>query len=271
MSIIADPITAALNELRFTIPIPILEKVFIQRSERWRQKHHSLNERIMEEVIRPRVLQDCNIAYGQEHLVDLSLAEGEYVNNYSTVYRIPKELTQGRSILSALNVVFGVAGSGSLMGGYASTGTSTLTTGGQAIASAHENIPVTSTHNVQLVGENTVLVRDTLRAAGNMYLRCILENDDRMTHLHYKAIPVLKELVTYAVKSYIYTQYRIEMDMGELSGGQELGTFKSIIDEYSDAEQNYQDCLREKYPRAAVSTDHTAMQRYVKSIIGGFR
>ena len=64
MSTIASPINAALNELRFLIPLPILEKVFIKRSQRWRERHVSLNERIMEEVVRPRVLQDCNIAYG---------------------------------------------------------------------------------------------------------------------------------------------------------------------------------------------------------------
>ena len=79
MTMIADPITAALNELKFTIPLPILQKVFIRRVSRWQAKHVSLNERIMEEVIRPRVFQDTNIAYGQTIFVDLSLCPVEQV------------------------------------------------------------------------------------------------------------------------------------------------------------------------------------------------
>lgn len=271
MNMIADPVTAALNELRFTIPIAILKKVFIQRHEQWRSKHQSINERIMEEVIRPRVLQDCNIAYGQEVLIDLSKCESEDVDGVSIVFRIPKSLTQGRSILSALQVSFGIPGYTGVGGGMTAISTSSLTAGANAIADASAAMPVTSTHNVTLIGENTVLLRDTMRMAGNMYLRAVLENDERMTHLHYKALPMFKQLVTQAVKSYIYNAYLIEMDMAELHGGQELGTFKTIIEGYADAEELYQEILRERYGRAAVSTDELQMRRYVKLLVGGFR
>ena len=271
MSIVADPITAALNELRFTIPLPILKKVFIQRTARWRTKHESINERIMEEVIRPRVFQDTNIAYGQTVFIDLSLCPSEAVQQYATVYRIPKELTQGRAILSALQVSYGIPGIGTVAGGWSNYSTSAISSGANALARSHEQMPITSTANVQLIAENTILVRDSLRMGGVLYLRCVLEQDERMSHLHYKNIPVLKQLVTYAVKSYIYNTYLIEMDMAELAGGQELGRFADIVESYSDAEELYQETLRERYARAAVSTDHVTMQRYIKSMVGGFR
>lgn len=271
MSTIASPINAALNELRFLIPLPILEKVFIKRSQRWREKHVSLNERIMEEVVRPRVLQDCNIAYGQTAFVDLSQCPVEYPTPYTQVYRIPKTLTHGRSILSALNVSFGVPSVGGQTGVYSPASGSSLVTAGTALMNASANMPVTSTANVVLIGENIVMVRDTLAMGGNAYLRCILENDEQMSHLHYKVIPVLKELVGYAVKSYIYVNYVLEMDQAELTGGLELGEFKNIVNEYRDAEELYQTTLREKYARAAVSTDHEQMRRFVKLQIGGYR
>lgn len=271
MSMIADPVTAALNELRFVIPAVILQKVFVQRHEKWRTKHQSINERIMEEVIRPRVLQDCNIAYGQEVLVDLSECESELVDGTIMVYRIPKSLTQGRSILSALQVSYGIPGYTGVGGGMTNIASSALQQGANALADANAPMPITSTHNVTLIGENTVMIRDTLRMAGNMFLRCVLENDERMTHLHYKNIPIFKQLVAQAVKSYIYNVYMIEMDMAELHAGQELGTIKNIIEGYADAEELYQEILREKYARAAVSTDEIQMRRYLKAMIGGFR
>ena len=271
MTMIADPITAALNELKFTIPLPILQKVFIRRVSRWQAKHVSLNERIMEEVIRPRVFQDTNIAYGQTIFVDLSLCPVEQVQQYATVYRIPKELTHGRSILSALSVAYGIPGTGAVIGGMVNAGKSAIQAATNALARSQEQMPVTSTANVQLIAENTILIRDTLRMTGNLYLRCVIEQDERMSHLHYKNIPVLKQLVTYAVKSFIYNTYLIEMDMAELAGGQELGRFSDIIESYADAEELYQETLKEKYARAAVSTDYPAIQRYIKLMAGGYR
>lgn len=271
MSLIPDPVTAALTDLRFTIPLPILKKVFIESSQRWREKQHSLNERIMEEVVRPRVLQDCNIQYGTETFVDLSHCTYEEVNQFTTIYRVPKELTQGRSIISALSVAYGVPGYGGLAGGWNNVASTAISAGAAAMSNAAGQMPITSTANVQLIGENTVMVRDTLKVSGNLYLRCVLENDERLSHLKYKATPITKELIRYAVKSYIYNIYLIEMDQAEIQGGNELGTFKNIIESYSDAEELYQTCLKEKFARAAISSDHEMMRRFIKPQIGGFR
>lgn len=273
MSIAGDPMSTALNNLRFVIPPLILERVFtVPNQGRWKAQHYSLNERIMMDVIRPRVLVDCSISYGQVVIIELANCPREEVAPYSVVYTIPKELTQGRSILSVLNVGYGVPNAGVAGMGLTTGGSgNAITTGANAISAAHENLPLTSTASAQIIGENIVLIRDSLLFGNQAWMRCVLEHDERMSHLHYKAIPILKQLVEQAVKSYIYNKYLVEMDQAELTGGMELGTFKSIIEEYRDAEQTYQDLLREQYPRAAVSADREQYARYIKTIVGGYR
>lgn len=273
MSIAGDPMGAALNHLRFVIPGLVLERVFTVRGmDRWGSRHYSLNERIMMDVIRPRVLVDCSIAYGQVVVIDLGVCEREEVSPYSVVYRVPKEVTQGRSIMSVLNVGYGMPNMGSAgLGVAGGLYSGSLTRASNAVANSHENMPLTSTANAQIIGENTVLIRDSVLFGGQVWMRCVVEHDERMSHLHYKAIPILKKLVEYAVKSYIYNAYLLEMDMAELVGGMELGAFKSVIEEYRDAEQMYQDVLREEYGRAAVSADREQYHRYLKTIVGGYR
>lgn len=270
MSTISDPMTAALNHLKFEIPLIILNKVFIQRTERWRSQHVSINDRIMEEVIRPRVLQDCNIKYGQMAVIDLSLCELMEDNGvYQKIYRVPKELTNGRSILSALeigyNSQFMQQIGGQVSGVYNG---SPLASATASLAANHDNMTLSSTASVSLVGENIVMISDSMNFGTNMFLRVILENDERMSNMGYKIIPILKKLVTYAVKAYIYVTYLTEMDQAELFGGQELGTFKQTIESYSDANELYETLLNEVYGRAAVSTDVAMKQRHIRHLIG---
>ena len=65
-----NPITYALKQLRYSIPVEILEKVFV--STIWDDDGLtvSLDARIREEVIEERVLVDCNLRYGQEITVN---------------------------------------------------------------------------------------------------------------------------------------------------------------------------------------------------------
>lgn len=270
MSNIPDPLTAAVENLRFVIPTKVLQIVFLKRLNRYQSNAYSLNERIMMDVIRPRVLQDCSISYGTQAIIPLDAATITHTDAYSTVYSIPKELTQGRSIMSALNVGFGLAGYSAYGGGYQYM-PNDLMNAANAMSNAHASMPITTTSNVQLIADNTILVRDTLRIQGGLYLRCVLENDERLTHLHHKAIPVLKELIKFAVQAYIYNAYLIEMAEAELIGGQELGVFKSIVEGYSDAEELYQTTLREKYSIAAFTSDQESMRRYIKTMVGGLR
>ena len=136
---------------------------------------------------------------------------------------------------------------------------------------AMSSIPVTSTARVQLIGENVVMVRDTVLLPANIYLRCIIANDENMSHLQLKSYRDFANLGVLAVKAFIYNDYVIKMDLGELSGGQVIGRFKEIIDTYSESEELYQTYITEKWQKISFQQDHEQMGRFLKLLIGGCR
>lgn len=264
-------VSKAVDEVKFRIPRQILETVFTKRSASWKQPVASIDEQILSCVVRPRVLVDCNLVGGTEMFIDLQGLAPNRPNDYTSVYRIPKDRTQGRSIISVLNISFTdptrVAGH-LVIAGQQQTA---MLQAGAAMADAHAPIPVTSTAQVQLIGENVVMVRDTVILPANIMLRAVVANDDNMSHLQLKSYRDFARLVELAVKAYIYNEYAIQMDMGELHGGQNLGKFKEIVDGYSDAEELYQTFLTEKWQKISFMNDSETFTRHLRTMIGSMR
>lgn len=261
----------ALDEIKFRVPKPILDAVFVQRNRDYRQTAVSLDESIMAQVIRPRVLVDASLVGGTEALIDLSGLQSERTNDYTSVYRIPKDRTQGRSIQAVLNITYSDPTKVSSYGIAAGQNNTAMMQAGSAVMDAMGTIPVTSTARVQLIGENVVMVRDTVILPANIFLRCILANDENLSHLQLKSYRDFANLVTHAVKAFIYNAYIIEMDMGQLHGGQSIGRFKEVIDGYADAEELYQTYLTEKWQKIAMMNDNETFTRFLRTMIGGNR
>ena len=261
----------ALDELKFTIPRTILDTVFVKRHTNYRVSSPSLDEQILNEVIRPRVYIDSNLVGGAEILVSLNGLQGEEVNVVDMVYRIPKKLTNNRSIMSVLNVTYVDAQSMAAAGNYASCGVSAEQSAAQNYLDAISPLPMISTGRITMIGENVVLIKDSIRIPSNSYLRCIVAHDEAMTHIQPRSYKAFCKLVEYAVKAYIYNEYIIEVDMGELRGGHNLGKFKDIIEEYSDANELYDTYLTEKWQKVSLMNDRESYTRLLKLMIGGSR
>lgn len=266
-----SPITKAIDEVNFRIPKQILEAVFIERDRRWRQTPGSIESHIMNEVVRPRVLVDCDLCGGTECFISLEGADVTRTNDYTSVYRIPKSLTQGRSIMSVLNITFSDPTKVSSYGVAAGSQSSTMLQAGSAVMDAMGSIPVTSTARVQLIGENVVMVRDTVLLPANIYLRCVLSNDENMSHIQLRSYRAFAELVVLATKAYIYNNHIIQMDLGELYGGQVLGKFKEIIESYADADELYRTYLVERYQKIVLMNDTESFTRLIRLNLGGSR
>lgn len=265
-------LTKMLDEIRYRIPRPILEAVFIPRNSSWRNPvSTNLEEQILSLVIRPRVLVDCNLVGGTEVFVLLDGCPVERTNDYTSVYRIPKDKTQGRSIISVLNVTFSNPNNVSAYGVAAGQQNTRMLQLGSAVMNAMGDIPVTSTAQVQLIGENVVMVKDVVLLPANIYLRCVVANDENMNHLQLKSYRDFANLGVLAVKSYIFNSYVIDMDIGELHSGQTLGRFKEIIDNYADSEELYDTFLREKWQKIAFMNDRESMNRLLKLVVSGNR
>ena len=266
-----NPIVKALDELKFRIPIFILREVFKEKGfYNWSQTPISLDEQIKQKVINPRVLVDCNLVGGAELSIPLDSVKIVSAQPNMTVFHIPKDLTQGRSILSVLNIGFMApnaltAGS---TGFFKACSVTPVLGAGQDITNALSPIPQVSTAKVELVAENTVLVSEIMASLAGGFLRCIVMNDPDMSHIQLRTIPAFCRLVELAVKSYIYNNQSIAIDSAYLQGGVELGKFKDIVDSYADAEEMYQEFLKTKWGKISFMNDRTTKNRYLKLMTG---
>lgn len=267
-----NPITYALNQVRFEIPREILEKLFITQFAAqhcyYKPTPISLDARIRDEVITPRVLMDCNMMGGTETHIRLTGLPREDVDAFTYVYRIPKTLTQGRSITAALSVTFGegaVVGATNLVPMRGNV----LLDAASGLLNSSTPIPMISTAKVKLIGENTILIADNMSMPTNIFLRCWLENDTNFNHINPRSYPAFSKLVVLAVKAYIYVNAMIPMDMGEIFAGNQLGRFKEVIDSYSDANEMYMTHLTEVWGRVAVLNDFDAHRRHIQLLVGG--
>lgn len=268
-----NPITKALDEVGFRIPRQILQVVFVEPYQHFRDSAVDIKEMINHLVLRQRVLIDCNLVGGTEVRIPLDDLTGETVDGgYTTVYRIPKSKTNGRSIMSALDVTYGSLYQN--LGGYSVNTLATASPAmqiGSAVMDAQLRTPYVSTARVDLIGENVVMVQDSIILPANLFLRCVLENDENLNNIQVRSYPIFARLVELAVKSYIYNTYVIQLDMGELRAGLQVGRFKEIIDGYADAEQMYQEYLNEKWRKVAFMNDKETYQRYISLLVGGVR
>lgn len=266
-----NPVLKALTEVKFRIPPEILNIVFVKRLARWRDTPASVDEQIMALVMRPRVLIDCDIVGGREIWICLDGLRTGGDEMYESVYRIPKDRTNGASITAVLNVSFSDPSRISAAGVAANGQNNMMLQGGQAVMDAMGSIPQTSTARIELIGENVVLINDVMTMPANAYLRCLVANDENLNNIQLRSYHHYAKLVEFAVKSYIYNTYVIDLDIGELRGGQTLGRIKDIVDSYADAEENYQTYLREKWTKVAYMNDRERYTRTLRMIIGGNR
>lgn len=265
-----NPIQKALQDIRFQIPQAILDATFIKQEFGRTPLAVNLDYAIRQKVIDARVLVDMNLAGGMLHMVPLDQVPAEYVDEYSVVFRIPKDLTQGRTISRVLALSFGDQRTYS---NYASTtlGYNTLGDAANGVLASHIGVPMTETTSIRLIAENTVLLQDMLAVPGRRYLRCYLDHDNELTQLRATTIPFFSELCVMAVKSYIYTNMIIEIGRDQMVGGRELGRFREIVDSYADQEELYRTSVTTRWRKISTFNDPLARQRLTRLSVGGWR
>jgi hypothetical protein len=270
-----NPIQKAIAEVKYSIPMEILQQAFVVQPFKHisgpnvaRPVPVSIDHQIRQQVINPRVIEDCNLNGGVEINIPMLDLVPNNVSPYDVIYTIPKSLTQGRSIVGIKSMT---VGQGSVRGttNMGMTGASPMMDAAGSVLASALPIPLVSTAYVQLIGENTVLINDNMALPNNVWLRCIVEADSDFSHLQSRTYGRFAELVEYAVKAYIYNVLVIEVGMAQLVGGQELGKFKEILESYADANENYKTFLRDTWRVVALLDDPSQHQRHLRMINGG--
>lgn len=270
-----NAIQHAINEIKHVIPMQILKEAFqndLIRQETWGRRHApvvSIDHVIRSKVIEGRVIPGMNLISGQRELVPLTGLIQEYQQDYSIVLEIPKERTAGRSITAVYAMVTGtptgaLGGSVSMQMGVGSG----LVDAMRSVKQSREQIPLMSDANIQLIADNTIMIRSPLRLAGMLFLDCQLENDSSLSNIPPAAWKHFKKLVEFAVKAYIYNNTVIPMDEAHISGGMSIGRFREIIDGYSDANELYEEQMN-KWQKIAILSDPLSHHDHIQSIVGG--
>jgi len=269
-----NAIGKAVNDLRYKIPTEILKQAFQEKTHGWKDSPVSIEEQIINRVVKQRVLKDCDIVGGSEVFIPLGNLVPERPNSYTTVYHIPKTLTQGRSITSLLSV--GVMSQSMADAFFANANIKQCTitpsmTAAQSMLDSYMPIPAVSVADLQLIGENTVMIRNAANLIISGYLRCIVASDEELSHIQIRSYIHFSKLVELAVKSFIYNELIISIDMAQLSGGRELGKFKEIVESYADSEQMYQEFLEMTWAKVEFMNDQITMSRHLKLMMGSAR
>lgn len=262
-----NAIQKALDEISFTIPQEILIEAFKDPIPNWRQAPISLQEQIRNKVIRPRVLVDLNIIGGKMIIVSLEGLAAKYSDVSTLVYEIPPERLGHRNLISVLSVAYmPLAASfnhlGTGIGTVIPNSMNEVGSVSQRVFASHASIPPISNATVEIIGQNTVLIRDKIRTTGVYQLRCHVENENNLGNVNPRSYHVIAMTCILAVKSYIYKTLSIRMGSAYLQGGQELGVFKDLVDSYADAEEMYQTYLKEVTRSVMFMNDNDTYQRF---------
>lgn len=258
-----NAITKAIAEIKFQIPIEILNLSFVERSTRINQII-SLDERIMFEIIRPRILVDCNLVGGIETRVDLNRCKITTLGNREYVVEVPKALTNSKNIITALSVVSNVVYSQSM--NYADASAFESVASNMMNNLGTENVVQTS--RLEIIGDNVVLIQDPNMHFMNGVLRCMVENNTNLENINPRSYLAFSELCVLGASSYIRNKMRVKLNQGHIYGGHELGVITDIIDEYSDAEEMYKEYRNTTWRKISFINDSDAMARYTKGMIG---
>lgn len=262
-----NPITKALDEIRFSIPAQILDEAFIGRDLRNVTSMVSLETRIRETVLEPRVFVDMDIKGGTEAFIPLDThnVTTQQTDPYTAIYHISDDVTQGRPIVQVYSIHF--AALGYQNAGMALNYTESAMSGQlRRVLDSARQTPPAMTSYLNLIAHNTVMARYVYLPFTTAFMRVRLGNDNALSHIRAQMIPYFANLCVLAVKAYIYNHMTVIMDQGQLSGGQMLGTFREVIQGYADANEMYREELRQ-LPKQSVLNDPEAMRRHVRSIV----
>lgn len=262
-----NPITKAMDEIRFSIPAEILNEVFISSEFRGLGQAVSLETRIREQVLDQRVLVDIDLQGGTEALIPMDApVKVNQPDRYTVIYQIPDEVLDGRPIVQVYSIHFAILG-------YHNAGMalqfneSAMSAATRQVFDSAMKTPPAATSYLNMIAPNTVMAKFVYLPYPNAFMRVRLGSDHALSHIRPQAFHAFSELSVLAVKAYIYNYMVVKMDQGQLSGGQMLGAFREIISNYAEADERYREKLS-SWRRISVFNDPEANRRHIRLAVG---
>lgn len=245
------------------IPSKILEDAFMTNKHD-PSRNRSIGDCLIERIILNKVMPDLNGIGGT--LIDIPLYECpfEYDDTveyrYHRIYRIDPKYTQNRPIHAVLraynngviSAVGGTVAQGIGVTAYQSSDLDTMVR--KQVNTLGRPIKF-SDSDIELVGDYVLRVTNTIMLTYNLTLECRIKYSEQFHELNKPYHIEFFKLVNLATKAYIYRELRLQIDMYKLDGGRELGVYKEYIDNYADANDQYQEQLDTRWGKLLVLGD----------------
>ncbi len=261
-----SPMSFILTTIFSNIPLPILNAAFEPT-----KYQSTLDERIIDEVIAVRVLNDLNLVSGLRARIPLIDAWKQPVEQMpfevivgstydADYYLIPPSVRQGRNIVAVEQIADDysfTAPTNTLPGsGVGVMGNSVSDLARVAISTrTQQNQPIMPT--AKLLSNNLIQVYPSTYSAG-MVLECSLEWDRELTNMNQNIIIPTRNLALCAVKAYIYNNLRLKVDQSEVVAGMVIGAFKEILLTYENENAQYDELLMQVRGSTLLEPDHLA-------------
>lgn len=275
-----NAIMYAINEIKYSIPYEVLCAGMTIEEDQKILNLSTLEDKILNKVIKRRVLLAANVVGGIETIIPVGQIYPTFTEPMYTVYHIPPEMTMDKEIMSALSLSYlPTAGFMGVSGGFGGpNATYNPNTPGHANNTATMNVAsrisssfnasgILSSAHLEIVARNTIAVYAHYQSLANYGIRVVLQNDDNLNNIQPRSYPALSKLVVLATKAYLYNKLIIPINSGYLSGGQDLGMFKSILESYADAEEQYGIYLKEIWGQVAFMNDTTRYNNFLSSML----
>ena len=254
----------AIKDVKFNIPKEVLNIAFIEYGiDSINNQIISLDDRILNTVLRPIVLVDCNLVGGIDTDIDLSLTDILRQPDYGYIINIDKNVTGGRSILCAYEIICNVIAGPS----YPVSGGSSFNAAG---INMYNNL---TTHNIihssklEVIGENKILLHDPGIFIVSGAIRVRLENSPNMGNLPPASYPAFSKLCVLAVKAWIYNHTIVKLNQGYIYKGHELTRITSIIEGYESAMEEYNEMLVKKMRKVLFMSQSESRTRFITQLI----
>lgn len=269
-----------INEIKHSIPYEVLHAGMTLDEDPQLQALSSLEDKILNKVFKKRVLLAANVIGGIETIIPLAGITPSFSEAMYTVYHVPAEYTMDKEIMSALSLSYlPTAGFMGISGGFGGSHmvynpnspghgmNSASMNVASRIGSSYNSSAILSSAHLEIVARNTIAVYAHYQTLANYGMRVVLQNDENLNNIQPRSYQSLSKLTVLATKAYLYNKLIIPINSGYLSGGQDLGMFKSILEGYESAQEDYEVYLREVWGRVAFMNDTTRHSNFLASML----
>lgn len=235
-----NPRKYCIGKIKGNIPDAILKLVFEKRDLRL----SGINmESEIDLKVMTSLLEDINLLGGIHMRIPLNRCIKIYRSDIEETYEVPSKLLGNKNIVSVSSLVSGTAYVNPLLG----VGNSLLDKAAQLIDSdTYTGLP--SITDVELIATNTINVSNAnTMLIGDYFFNVTVEHSNSLSTISAAQLLQLSQLATIAAKKYIYVNAIIDVEKGAIFGGQSIDTIRNLIETYSDAGEQYDDFILNKW------------------------